>query len=271
MYPLYIAMKNNRFIKWRLKDIYDVYYNSACKSIPTNPNNELQLFSNLNEDGIILWVVATLGIKKGYFVDIGSNDCINSNCANLAFNFNWDGIFIDSDEKLLQIGKRNYKRFGKLKKNDLQFVCSFITPENINNLLEKTVKAEVDFLSIDIDGNDYEILEALHVIQPKIIVIENKVEYGNHDIAITKRSGKGFEQADLGASPYTMTKLAETKGYTLIAANKYGFNTFYLRNNLVSKLIPPLAIQTLLSDPKISKDFYPEQRIRQLKNQLAMQ
>jgi hypothetical protein len=38
----------------------------------------------------------------------------------------------------------------------------------------------------------------------------------------------------MGASPFSMTKLAAQKGYTLVAANKKGFNTFYLRMILLA-------------------------------------
>jgi hypothetical protein len=48
-------------------------------------------FSQFEEDGIILFIMAALGISEGVFLDIGSGDGVNSNCANLALNFSWRG------------------------------------------------------------------------------------------------------------------------------------------------------------------------------------
>jgi hypothetical protein len=44
---------------------------------------------------MILFIMAVLGIQEGVFLDLGSADGVNSNCANLALNFGWRGTFID--------------------------------------------------------------------------------------------------------------------------------------------------------------------------------
>lgn len=118
-------------------------------------------------------------------------------------------------------------------------------------------------MSIDIDGNDYEIFEAIST-RPKVFVVENKVEYGSYDIAITERNGAGFQAEDYGASPYTMTRLAEAKGYTLVAANVQGFNTFYLRNDLVKLPFIKLELEALLSESEVKKDLYGAERMEGL-------
>ena len=219
----------------------------------------------MEEDGVILWLIASLNIERGIFIDIGSNDCINSNCANLVFNFNWQGTFIDGNKKLLDIGERNYNLFGKTKRLTLRFVESFLTPQNINDVLDKNeLSKEIDFMSVDIDGNDYAVWQALNIVQPKIVLIENKVEYGKHDIVIP--ADTSFSPDEWGASPLSMTKLAEQKGYTLVAANSKGFNTFYLRNDLVNTVIPPLKIEILLDQPSIKNDFYNEAAMIAIEN-----
>jgi hypothetical protein len=248
--------------KKKAVQLYEFYSEKAKAGIAVDhKEHHLKLFSNLDEDGIILWIMATLGTKKGKFVDIGSNDCINSNCANLALNFNWSGVFIDSQQSLLDIGIKNYRLFRKNTLHELRFARSFVTPENINQLVSETATPDdVDLVSIDIDGNDYAIFKALTAIRPKCVVIENRIEFGKHDLVVPPGN------ADAGASVAAMTSLAIEKGYTLIAANKYGFNTFYLRNDLVSDLLPPLSPEALFNDPVINKDFYGHDVMKKLLN-----
>lgn len=256
LYPLYIYPKIFWISKNKLNRLYNYYHTKAIagEALPYDSTG-IKVFSNMEEDGITLWLIASLNIKQGFFIDIGSNDCINSNCANLVFNFNWQGIFIDGDKRLLRIGKRMYDLFGKTRKLKLQFLQAFVTTNNINDvILNNKISNEIDFMSIDIDGNDYAIWNALTCIQPKIIVIENKIEYGCYDVVIP--SGTAFQPNEWGASPLSITKLAREKGYTLVAANRKGFNTFYLRNDLVDHIFPELAIEVLLSKPDVKKDFY---------------
>jgi hypothetical protein len=250
--------------KKELHRLFAAYKKSAGADVST----ELRLFSNREEDGIILHLIAALDIKSGYFLDIGSNDCINSNCANLAFNFDWGGTFIDADKKLLEIGKRNYKLFGK--QNRLRFVTSLLTPDNINEVVgNNIVTREIDFMNIDIDGNDYLLWESLDVVKPKIVVIENKIEYGRHDIVVPASSA--FPTDEWGASIVSMTKLAETKGYTLIATNRDGFNAFYINNDyLKQSFLRPLSIEMVLKKSNIRESFYSDEVIKELMRRVSL-
>ena len=65
-------------------------------------------------------------------------------------------------------------------------------------------------MSIDIDGNDYAIWKALTYVQPKIVVIENKIEYGSYEIVVP--ADKNHAASQWGASIVSITKLAEEKG-----------------------------------------------------------
>lgn len=249
IYPLYIYWKITKKRKRKIQNI------------DADALNNFKLFSNRNEDGVILRLVNTLKIKEGFFIDIGSNDCINSNCANLVFNLNWSGIFIDADEKLLKIGKRNYTLFKKNK--NVEFIKSFVTKENINKLVADSVgQKEIDFISIDIDGNDFEIWEALN-LNPKIVVVENKIEYGNYDIVVPVNNN--FSPSEWGASIVSFTKLSEAKGYTLVATNSAGFNAFYVRKELVNKYnLKTLLLQDVLEDANINEDFYAAAKMNEL-------
>jgi hypothetical protein len=270
-YPLYILPKIFLFKKQKLKRLFQFYKQKALLLTSLSFRSAgLKVFSNMEEDGIILCLIASLNIEKGTFIDIGSNDCINSNCANLVFNFDWEGIFVDADRQLLKIGERNYKLFGKTQRLNLKFIQRRLTPENINAVIdEHRGKNEIDFMSIDIDGNDYYIWQALTCVKPKIVMIENKIEYGWYDIAVPADSSH-FKPHEWGASPLALTKLAAEKGYTLVASNKKGFNIFFLRNDLMRENIPALKLKDLLNDPEIKKDFYDSNYMEQLIKKLEV-
>lgn len=262
IYPLYILSRSNGIRKKKLNQLFNQYSEKAKAGIATHHQSyPLQLFSNMEEDGIILWIIASLRNKKGYFIDIGSNDCINSNCANLALNFGWKGIFIDSEQRLLNIGRKNYQLFCKNANYQFRFIQSFVRPENINQVIrENALTSEIDLISIDIDGNDHAIFKALDIVRPKCFIVENKIEFGNHELVIPPN----INGDEAGASIISMVKLAESKGYTLIAANKAGFNTFFLRNDLVSEILPPIPVEAIINDPDVSRDFYSSEQIEPL-------
>jgi hypothetical protein len=268
VYPLYILPRISFFKRQKLKRLFQLYKEKATSSEATSfRSSGLKIFSNMEEDGIILWLIATLNIKKGVFIDVGSNDCINSNCANLVFNFDWDGMFIDAAKRLLKIGERNYKLFGKTQKLNLKFIQNFLTPENINELINEYIwKDKIDFMSIDVDGNDYYIWQALTSVKPKIVMIENKIEYGWYDIAVPADASL-FKSYEWGASPVALIKLAAEKGYTLVAANKKGFNIFFVRNDLNGSF-PDLRLEDVLNDPEIVKDFYDQRYMEELLKRL---
>ncbi len=60
-----------------------------------------RVFSQFEEDGKLLFVFSVLGMSNKTFVEIGSDDGVNSNSANLYFNFGWHGLFIDGNRKAL--------------------------------------------------------------------------------------------------------------------------------------------------------------------------
>jgi hypothetical protein len=201
--------------------------------VENNFKGALNIFTTHNEDGIISKLITNLNITEGFFVDIGSHDCINSNCANLAFHFNWSGIFIDADKKILQRGEYTYTNYFKANKNRFQFFNQFVEQEKINNqLAEATAGKAVDLMSIDIDGNDYHIWNAITSIAPKIVVIEVQAEKSDEEyVPPYNNTAKSYEEGSPnGASIISTIKLAHTKGYQLVAYNEGIFNLFFVHN-----------------------------------------
>src|SRR5947209_9781810 len=87
------------------------YYRAQIEAglAPKLQETGFRCFSQFEEDGKILFIMAALGIQEGVFLDLGSADGVNSNCANLALNFGWRGFFIDGNESNIARGRAFYE------------------------------------------------------------------------------------------------------------------------------------------------------------------
>ncbi len=214
------------------------------------------VFTYHGEDGIIFSLLQHLNNVPHVFVDIGAGDCIKSNCANLAFHFGWQGLFVDQDKKQLSLGKDFYKKMFK-KSTRLKFAAEQVSAENINKIISsRGFRNEVGLLSIDIDGNDYWIWKALDVIQPRILVIEAKVEFGHRDIIVPygEHNHHSVDPKYNGASVEAFVQLGKKKGYKLVGANRQGYNLFFVKNN---EPVPAVSSAEILTDPETMGSFYP--------------
>jgi hypothetical protein len=231
------------------------YYRAQIEAgcAPKLSETGFRCFSQFEEDGKILFIMAVLGIQEGVFLDLGSADGVNSNCANLALNFGWRGFFVDGNQSNIERGHTFYESHPDTWAYPPMFICAMINRENINQLLtEASVPPEVDFMSIDIDGNDYWVWDALSVTTPKVVIIETHIEFGMNDIVVPYDKDyvyPGRHPDYHGASPVAMEKLARRKGYRLVGANRYGFNTIYVREGLAPTL-PAVSVDSILAHPR---------------------
>jgi hypothetical protein len=234
----------------------------CLEKLSAKPLNNLSdasydVFTYHGEDGILFYLLHQLKNVPATFVDIGSGDCIKGNCANLAIHFGWSGVFIDMNKKQLAIGKSFYKNSSK-KGIVIHFVEAEVTAGNINQLLQVyTAGKRTGLLSIDIDGNDYWIWKAIEVIQPEIVLIEAKVEFGYKSMAVPygKQNHHSADSKYNGASIEAMRKLGKEKGYKLAGANKQGYNLFFVKQDCH---IPEATTASVLSDPETVSSFYHE-------------
>jgi len=211
-----------------------------------------RVFSQFDEDGVILFCLAVAGTGTRRFVDIGSGDGVTaSNTANLALNLGFHGLFVDAREPEIDRGRRFYAGHPDTRERPPVFVTGFVTRENVNHLVRGAgFEGEIDLLSIDIDGNDYWIFEALECVRPRLVCIETHTELGLDDFVAPYDPAFDWRRAppgtQIGASPLTTTRLAERLGYRLVGANLYGFNTLYLRNDLVPpEVLPTVEVEEL--------------------------
>ena len=211
-------------------------------------------FSQFEEDGILLYLFTVLGASNRTFIEIGAADGINSNCANLAINHGWTGLFVDGDPSRIQRGREYYSKHPSTWSYSPKFIHHMIDRDNVNDVIRGGgFEGEVDLLSIDIDGNDYWVWEALECISPRIVVIETHVQFGMQSIVVPYDKNHvypGKHHQYHGASAPAIAKLARRKGYRLVGANHYGINSIYIRDDVGIDLFPEIEVESILKHPR---------------------
>lgn len=234
--------------------LYQKYrQNMADNNLPLLKDTGFRVFSQFEEDGLLLYIFSLIGMTHKTFIEIGSDDGVNSNSANLYFHFGWHGLFLDGNAKSIKRGKKFFSKYPHPWFYKPTFMNAMITRKNINELITKAnLKGEIGFLSIDIDGNDYWIWDAIDVVEPQVVMIETHIEFGLNNIVVPYDENyvyPGKHPIYHGASPVAMVNLAKRKGYRLVGANQYGFNLIFVKNGLVDGLIPEVKVETLLTHP----------------------
>jgi hypothetical protein len=219
----------------------------AAGTLPPVWETGLRVFSQFDEDGVLLFLLAAGGLKTQRFVDIGAGDGVwASNTANLALNLGFHGLFVEARTPEIERGRAFYARHPDSKERPPVFAQSFVTRENVDGLVRDAgLDGEIDVLSIDIDGNDYWIWDALTAASPRLVVVEAHTELGLEDVVAPYEASFDWRTAapgaPLGASPAAFVKLADRLGYRLVGANLYGFNLFFARADVVPQL-PAIAV-----------------------------
>jgi hypothetical protein len=195
---------------------------------------EFQVFSQFGDDGIIQYLVNKLPIANTTFVEFGVEDYRESNTRFLLINNGWSGLVMDGDvSNIASIKSGQLYSFY-----DLRARQSFITKENINEIIAaEGFHPEVGLLSVDIDGNDYWVWQAIHTIQPRIVVTEYNSLFGfSAPITIPYQPdfvrGKQTPLNFYGTSLQAACLLAKEKGYFFIGCNKAGNNAYFIHESL---------------------------------------
>jgi hypothetical protein len=220
-----------------------------------------KVHSQNDEDGIIEYLFSRIPKRQSFFVEIGvgpafrgaralsGNEAeLECNCLVLAER-GWRGVFVDGGSTSPTVDVKH----------------EFVTAENINEILEKySVPEDFDLFSLDIDGNDYWVWEALDR-RPSVVIVEY-----NASIAASESKtivyDPTFSWSAHGATEYhgasllALTRLGERKGYKLVYAN--GTNAFFVLADLFTNhddfVYERLYVRRERFSPKRSGDIWQE-------------
>lgn len=188
-------------------------------------------YSQADEDGIIREIFSRIGATDRRFVEFGSGDGLENNSTYLLMT-GWTGLWMDGSNENINVVRSSFSDY--LANRRLQVLRTFITRENINSLIESAgFSGEIDFLSIDIDGNDYWLWEAL-TVRPRVVAIEYNATFRPPHKIVQEYNPAHVWNLDnaYGASLSAVEELGRKLGYVLVGCCYAGTNAFFVREDL---------------------------------------
>jgi hypothetical protein len=191
------------------------------------------IHSQSGEDGIIKKILEVLQEKDRWCVEFGAWDGIYlSNTRNLIERLGYSAILIEGSERKYEALKENCAEYNNVTAIN-QFV-GFSDKNNLDEILKDTpIPLDFDFLSIDVDGNDYHIWKAMSQYRPKLVCIEYNPTIPT-EIKFIQEPDPSVNQ---GASLMALVELGKEKGYELVAV--LPTNSFFIK----SEYFPLFRIQ----------------------------
>ena len=188
-----------------------------------------KIFSQSDEDGITLEIVKRIGLSAGSCIEIGSGNGLENNTLVLLAT-GWNAIWIDGVDLAFD---------PNINPSKLVYSKTFITRENvceITNDLQKAFENGVELISVDIDGNDGYIVEALLMggYRPSVFIVEIN-EVFSPPIVFKQNYREDYvwdKSRNYGWSLQAFVDLFTRYGYQLVACNpQTGVNAFFVRND----------------------------------------
>jgi len=226
------------------------------KKYPAHLQNfEKKVFSQNGEDGIIEEIFNRIGTTNKTFVEFGVENGTENNSIYLLKEKKWHGLWIEGVETCFN------KASEFTKGLDVKIDLNFVTVENILDILNKyDIPRELDFLSVDIDGNDYYVLsQILSTFRPRVVCVEYNASVGpeshfkiEYDPSFRWDTSKYF-----GASLQCMNDILNNRDYRLVSCDAGGVNAFFVRRDLLQGkfIAPENPVHFFYSAPKYGQFF----------------
>lgn len=224
----------------------------------------LSVFSQNNEDGILMYIFSRIGMKSKRCIEIGcdlSHSTVGipeGNTVNLITNFAFDGLIVDIDPAKIAAIRHFFAQSLSTKHLHAPanlgaparyfspaLVDREVTVDNINAVFgDAGFAGEIDLLSIDVDGADILMWEAIDIVSPRVVMIEinaripfEEVVYGHAQQSQAPEDSLEY-QAARSSSLAAACEVAEKKGYEFIGMDATVLNAFFLRRDVQTEDFP---------------------------------
>lgn len=211
-----------------------MYLADVKLSPPYDLQAERFSFSSQNdEDGLVLALFKRIGMTNCRFVELGCG-MNGGNSGFLASEMGWHGLMVDARDDAIR------KIVIRFTGHNVTARHLALTRDNVNPLIEECgLTGEIDLLSIDIDGMDYWIWQAITACNPRMVAIEYNWLFGP-EMAVTVPYTATFDLGAIGLRSYhgaslaALVHLGRTKGYRLVATERV--NAFFLRQDVAPEI-----------------------------------
>ncbi len=236
---------------WRALEQQRYWEQTIATPRYADPNRLLRYgakaYSQNDEDGILAEIFRRIGTSGKTFVEIGAGVGLENNTLALLVQ-GWRGLWVESDNAKAESARANLAAY--VASEQLRIENVFVTRENVDALLRNSaLSAEPDLLSIDVDGNDYHLWQAVQSISPRVVVMEyNASWFPPMSLAVAYQERFEWKaNTYFGASLKALELLAERKGYYLVGCCFAGVNAFFVRGDLCG---------THFSEPYTAENHY---------------
>lgn len=221
------------FAKWNKADRND-WPPASQEGMPGLDRYEYSWLSQNGEDGVIRYLFDAIGYESRWFVEFGFGP-VQCNSLRLMIHEDFSGLLMDGSDENVDFFNYTAKKFGIER---VKAVRTFITRGNLQELITSNgVPRDIDFLSLDVDGNDYWFWEELECVSPRVVCIEYNAGLGP-DLSWSVPYDDAFERYAQhpsgffhGASLTALEALGRRKGYYLIGCDLTGTNAYFLRDD----------------------------------------
>ena len=207
---------------------------------------EVKVYSQWGEDGILDYLCERIGLSKPRVLEIGAGNFSECNSKFLAENRNASVFAVDGREDLVASIESSSLR----SKNHIFGYQTWVSPKNINKVISEahTAMGNIDIFSLDLDGNDYWILQEANLENVSIVVVEYNPLFGHlNSVSVPRdddfdRKSKHHSWLYYGASLKAFEYLLEQKNFRFLGTNRVGNNAFFVRKDLACRI--PLVSNT---------------------------
>ena len=217
----------------QLHDLQLLTYQQSLRNAAANPLNKSgeKYFSQFEEDGITLEILRRIEVKTGTFAEFGVGDGSENNTLILLAS-GYRGFWVGGEDLFFHCESAR-PRFAFLKR--------WIDRDNalihLREGLDLIGSTELDVVSLDLDGNDIYVAEAIlqNQTKPKLFIVEYNAKFPppiRWMIEYDKDHHWGGDDY-FGASLSSFNDLFAKHDYTLICCNCSGVNAFFIRNDFL--------------------------------------
>lgn len=192
---------------------------------------EFSGFSQNGEDGLLEVLRSQLKSSNRYFVEIGAADGIENNTAWLLVAERYGGVMVEGNPHLVARAKRSVVPHSIAA----EAVQMFVTRDNVRDIAARALFKDPDVFSLDIDGNDYHIANAVFDcgFRPKIFVVEYNSVFGpDRECTIPYEADFTIDrhptQLWYGVSIAGWRKFFAERGYRFVTVDRNGVNGFFV-------------------------------------------
>jgi hypothetical protein len=203
---------------------------------------ERQVFSQNGDDGILAEIFHRIGATNRYAVEFGASDGHECCTRRLMVEGRWGGLLMDGNP--VAAARAASLHAGR---KDIVVRTAMVRVDNVLDLFaENSVPREPDLLVVDVDGNDYWILERiLSAHRPRALCVEYNARWAPPTKWIMPydpwHTWDGT--AIYGASLASLDELARTNGYSLVSCDSRGVNAFFVRSEDAHRFEPRSAAE----------------------------